>query len=284
MLPLTLLPLLSFFRTFTQPGKASVFAVFIAATLSLGTSPAVAESLQNTASAETAESTETAQFDFFSDAPIAEEELIVVPPAKTVWEDIVAPMALVVFFFLSCFLIKWFFPFKQTGMDFNLHDLPIAAQRGIGTAVILYGIALVFGGMVAHYKVGLSGDAPTYFAQMGEGKLMAFTHAHLFGFTTSFFIVGIPFSLHFNRLRVYQWIFPVGLIASLTDIISWWGMKYVSENFQYITWACGLIFSVCFMWMLIGLVRVLFFPKVKWFPDFINEDNQRRFKEENPPE
>lgn len=253
----------------TSSFRTSIFAAFVAFILSFGSSPALSEN---------------AEFDFFSDAPIAEEELVIVPPEKTAWEDIGAPIALVVFFFLSCFLINWFFPFKQTGgMTFDLHNLPIAAQRGIGTAVILYGIALVFGALEAHYQVSLHGDAPTYFANMGEGKLIAFTHAHLFGFTTSFFIIGIPFSLHFSRLRIYQWIFPVGLVASLTDIISWWGMKYVSDNFEYITWACGLIFSVCFMWMLIGLVRVLFFPKVRWLPDFINEDNQRRFKEENPP-
>ena len=40
--------------------------------------------------------------------------------------------------------------------------------------------------------------AEAYFAQMSLGKLVAFTHAHLFGFTTSFFIVGIPFSLIYD--------------------------------------------------------------------------------------
>lgn len=227
---------------------------------------------------------DTEDFNFFSDEPIAEENLIIVPPPKPAWMTIGGPIALMVFFFASCFILRWIFPFKQTGLEFNLHDLPIAAQRGIGVAVVLYGIALVFGGLEAHYQVELHGGATNYFEQMGLGKLIAFTHAHLFGFTTSFFIVGIPFSLHFNRLKVYQWIFPIGLIASLTDIISWWGIKYVSSNFEYITWGCGLVFSVCYMWMLIGLVRVLFFPSVKWFPDFINEDQQRIWKEKNPPE
>jgi len=224
-----------------------------------------------------------ADFDFFSDKPIAEESLIIVPPPKPAWMTIGAPLALVAFFFGACLIVHWVFPFRQTGLEFNLHDLPIAAQRGIGMAVVLYGIALVFGAMEAHYQVNLHGDAVAYFEQMGLGKLIAFTHAHLFGFTTSFFIIGIPFSLNFGRLKVYQWIFPIGLIASLTDIISWWGMKYVSANFEYITWGCGLVFTVCYMWMLIGLVRVLFFPRVKWFPDFISEDHQREWEENHPP-
>jgi len=224
-----------------------------------------------------------AEFDFFSDKPIAEETLIVLPPPKPKWMTIGGPLALVVFFFLMCWMIKTFFPFKQTGLAFNLHDLPIAAQRGIGMAVILYGIAFLFGGIEAHYQVNLHGDTSAYFDAMGMAKLIAFTHAHLFGFTTSFFVIGIPFSLHFNRLKIYQWIFPIGLLASLTDIISWWGIKFVSSNFEYITWACGTVFTVCYMWMLIGLVRVLFFPSVKWFPDFINDDQQRRWDEKNPP-
>jgi len=220
-------------------------------------------------------------FDFFSNEPIAEESLIIVPPENPAWMTIGGPIALVCFFFIACWLVRWLIPFKQTGLTFDLHDLPIAAQRGIGMAVVLYGIALFFGAWEAHYQVTLHGDAHAYFQQMGIGKLIAFTHAHLFGFTTSFFIVGIPFSLHFSRLKIYQWIFPIGLIASLTDIISWWGIKYVSPHFEYITWCCGLVFTVCYLWMLIGLVRVIFFPSVKWFPDFINEDQQRKWDEKN---
>jgi hypothetical protein len=222
---------------------------------------------------------EGTDFDFFSDEPIAEETLIIVPPPKPKWMTVGGPVALIAFFFFACFSVQRFVPFKQTDINFNLHSLPTAAQRGIGMAVILYGIALFFGGFEAHYQIGLHGSAELYFQQMGIGKLIAFTHAHLFGFTTSFFIIGIPFSLHFSRLKVYQWIFPVGLIASLTDIISWWGMKFISDNFEYITWFCGVIFSVCYIWMLIGLIRVIFFPNIKWFPDFISEDRQRRMDE-----
>jgi len=265
-------PLIPFFKTAAQPPRLnngmikSLFILLITSSLLLGASPIWANDTG---------------FDFFSDQPIAEETLIIVPPPKPAWMTIGGPIALVVFFFIACLIVNWLFPFKQTGLQFNLHDLPIAAQRGIGMAVVLYGIALFFGAMEAHYQVKLHGDAVSYFKQMGIGKLIAFTHAHLFGFTTSFFIVGIPFSLHFSRLKVYQWIFPIGLIASLIDIMSWWGMKYVSENFAYITWGCGLVFTVCYVWMLIGLVRVLFFPRVKWFPDLISEDHQRRWDEKN---
>lgn len=217
-------------------------------------------------------------FNFFSDQPIPEAAIVHVDPPKPAWMTIGGPVALLSFFFLLCLVVKWFIPYRETALRFDLHDLPVAAQRGIGMAVVLFGIAFCFGGLEVSYQMGLHGSAEAYFGQMSQGKLIAFTHAHLFGFTTSFFIIGIPFSLHFNRLKFYQWVFPVGLAASLTDIISWWGIKYVSGNFEYITFWCGLVFSVCYMWMLIGLIRVLFFPSVKWFPDFINEDRQKRWE------
>ncbi len=218
---------------------------------------------------------------FFGDQPIPQAALIHTPEPKPDWLLYGAPIALLGFFFCFCLIVKWLIPFKETDMHFDLHSLPVAAQRGIGMAVILFGIAFCFGGLEAHYQMTLHGSAEAYFAQMGVGKLIAFTHAHLFGFTTSFFIIGIPFSLHFNRLKIYQWIFPLGLAASLTDVMSWWGIKYVSPHFEYVTWWCGFVFSACYLWMLVALVRVLFFPHVKWFPDFINEDRQKQWDDEH---
>ena len=204
----------------------------------------------------------------FGETPVSETELVQVELPKPAWIQIGAPIALLAFFFGLVFTVFKMIPYKETALHFNLHDLPVAAQRGIGMSVIMFGISF--------YQIGLHGNAETYFQQMGLGKLIAITHAHLTGFTTSFFVIGIPFSLHFNRLKIYQLIFPLGLAASLTDIISWWGIKFISGNFEYITWWCGAVFSICYIWMLIGLVRIIFFPKVLWFPDFINDESLKK--------
>jgi hypothetical protein len=209
----------------------------------------------------------------FGETPIQESELIHTPPPKPEWLLIGAPIALLSFFFLLVFTVFKMIPYKETKLQFNLHDLPVAAQRGIGMAVILFGISFGFGGFEVYYQINLHGSAENYFGEMGLGKLIAITHAHLVGFTTSFFLIGIPFSLHFNRLRIYQYIFPLGLAASLTDVASWWGMKFISPNFEYITWWCGAVFGISYTWMLIGLVRIIFFPSIHWFPDFINDES-----------
>ena len=206
-------------------------------------------------------------FDFFSDQPVAASEIVQLPPEKPAWQTIGGPIALLAFFFALNLTIWRLVPFSSHSIDINLRNFPPAAKRGIAMAVVIFGIAFVFGASEISYQLNLHGSASAYFEQMSLGKLIAFSHAHLFGFTTSFFIVGIPFSLQFNQLKVYQWVFPVGLAASLTDVMSWWGIKYVSANFEWISLFCGLLFTISYLWMLVGLLRVLLFPEVIWGSD-----------------
>lgn len=206
-------------------------------------------------------------FDFFSDKPVQSEQVVELPPEKSKWITIGGPIALVGFFFFVLFLNWWTVPFSDHSVELNLRDLPPAAKRGIAMAVAIFGLAFCFGASEIWYQLTVHGSAEAYFAQMSLGKLIAFTHAHLFGFTTSFFIVGIPFSMQFNHIQSYQWVFPVGLSAALTDVVSWWGIKFLAPDFEYVSMFCGVLFSVTYVWMLIGLLRVLLFPEVIWASD-----------------
>lgn len=218
-------------------------------------------------------------FDFFSDKPVQDAQVVIVPPEKSGWLTIGTPAALVAFFFVLNFSIWWLVPFSGHRVDINLRDLPPAARRGIAMATVLFGIAFCFGASEIWYQLQLNGGTQAFFEQMSLGKLIVMTHAHLFGFTTSFFIIGIPFSLQFPHIRSYQWVFPVGLAASLTDVISWWGIKYISPNFEYVSMFCGLLFSISYMWMLIGLLRVLLFPNVIWASDKDREERLAQLRE-----
>jgi len=207
------------------------------------------------------------EFDFFSDAPVPSAEIVELPPEKSKWISYGGPLALFAFFFLVLAINWWTVPFSTHSIDINLRELPPAAKRGIALAVTMFGIAFCFGASEIWYQLRLHGSAEAYFAQMSLGKLIAFTHAHLFGFTTSFFIIGIPFSMQFNHIQSYQWVFPAGLAASLTDVASWWGIKFLSPNFEWVSMFCGIVFSISYLWMLIGLLRVLLFPEVIWASD-----------------
>jgi hypothetical protein len=206
-------------------------------------------------------------FDFFSDAPVASTDIVELPPPQSRWISVGGPLALIAFFFLLIGFFWWMVPFQAHTLDINLHRLPTGVKRGIAMATVLFGIAFAFGASEIWYQLRLHGTSEAYFAQMSMGKLIAFTHAHLFGFTTSFFIIGIPFSLQFNHLWPYQWVFPIGLSASLTDVMSWWGIKYLSPSFEWVSVFCGILFSLSYLYMLVGLLRVLLFPEVIWVTD-----------------
>lgn len=215
-------------------------------------------------------------FDFFSDEPIEALDVIELPPEKSAWIRIGGPLTLIGFFFFLLGVFWWLVPFKDHTVDINLHGMPTGVKRGIAMATVLFGIAFCFGASEIWYMLGVYGSAEAYFAQMSLGKLIAFTHAHLFGFTTAFFIIGIPFSLHFNHLWPYQWIFPIGLAASVTDVMSWWGIKYGHINFEWVSMFCGILFSLSYLYMLVGLLRVLLFPEVIWATD---KDREERLSE-----
>ena len=206
-------------------------------------------------------------FDFFSDAPVTSKDVVVVPPPESKWVTIGGPTGLLLFGALILWIVKVLIPFDKHSVDINLRNFPPAAKRGMALAVVLFGVAFTFGASQVWYQMQFFNSSAEYIASMSMGKLIVMTHAHLFGFTTAFFIVGIPFSMQFNHIRSYQWVFPIGLAASLTDVMSWWGIKYIDHSFEWVSMVCALLFSSTYLWMLVGLLRTLAFPEVIWASD-----------------
>ena len=177
------------------------------------------------------------------------------------------PIALAVLFFGIVLLNKLLVPFRASRESLSLHHYPTGVKRGLALAICLYAVAFLVGATEIPYQIHVYGSSREYFRQLSLGKMIAFTHAHLFGFTTEFLVIGVPFSMQFNHLSPYQWIFPIGLAACLVDVISWWGIRYVGQSFVVVSVVCGVLFSVCYLYMLVGLLRVLLFPQVVWRSD-----------------
>jgi hypothetical protein len=247
--------------------ELALASLFVAALFGVRGLSQVAAAAEAPSAAEQTAAPAGEDFDFFSDQPVQNAQVVQLPPETPKWISIGGPAALIAVFFLILGVFWWMVPFRDHTMDVNLHDLPTGVKRGIAMAAALFGFAFCFGASEIWYQLRLHGSAEAYFAQMSLGKLIAFTHAHLFGFTTSFFIIGIPFSLQFNHLRLYQWVFPIGLSASVTDVMSWWGIKFLSPNFEWVSMFCGILFSLSYLYMLVGLQRVLLFPEVIWRTD-----------------
>lgn len=233
----------------------------------LGAAPALAE-----------EGFDFGEGDFLADIEIVEEDLVAVPEPPGMLLTTVAPAGLILFFFFMIWLNKVTVPFKVSKEDLLLYHYPTGVKRGLAMALTMYGIAFAFGASLAFYQIHMNGSAEEYFANMSLGKLIAFTHAHLFGFTTSFLVIGVPFSMQFNHLRYYQIIFPIGLISALVDVMSWWGIKYIHINFEYVSIFCGIMFSLSYLYMLIALLRVLLFPHWILASDKDAKERRRKLK------
>ncbi len=193
--------------------------------------------------------------------------VVELPAAASPLFSVGGPIVLAVVFVLVLWIAKATVPFRASSESLTLYHYPTGVKRGLALALCLYGIAFLLGALDVVWMVGVYGSSEEYFRQMPIGEMLAFTHAHLFGFTTSFLVIGVPFSMQFNHLPSYQWIFPVGLAACFTDVVSWWGLKYVSGTFVTVSIVCGILFSACYLYMLVGLLRVLLFPEVVWPSD-----------------
>lgn len=205
---------------------------------------------------------------------LALDDLVEVPEPISPWLSLGGPLALTAFAVFLIVLVWWTVPFRHSRMSINLHDFSTGVKRGLAMAVTIYGIAFAFGASEIAVQLHYHGSAEEYFLNMSLAKLIAFTHAHLFGFTTSFLVIGVPFSMQFNHLWPYQWIFPLGLVAALVDVMSWWGIKYVAPSFELVSMGCGIVFSLTYLYMLIGILRVLLFPQVVWATDKDAEDRR----------
>ena len=89
------------------------------------------------------------KFDFFSDQPVQGAQVVELPPAKSRWLTVAAPLALGGFFFLLLGVFWWMVPFQAHTLDVNLHALPTGVKRGIAMSTVLFGIAFCFGGRSA---------------------------------------------------------------------------------------------------------------------------------------
>jgi hypothetical protein len=190
------------------------------------------------------------------------EGVVEVAAPKSRWLTVGGPIALVAMAVFILLFFKFTVPFTVSKVGLNLHHYPTGVKRGLAMAVVFFGIAFVFGASLLVYQLHINSSAEEYFRNMPLGKLIGFTHAHLFGWTTCFVVVGVPFSMQFHHIRVYQWLFPLGFTAAITDVFTWWGIKFISPNFEYVSYLCGIVFSLSFLYMLLALLRVILLPNV----------------------
>ena len=196
------------------------------------------------------------------------------PPPNPWWHDaleISGVIGLIIFFFASVVLVKKILPVSKKKRTYlSIKDFPPGIQRGIGYSTVLYGISFVLGFASTVYHLHINEGMVNYFKNMGLGKFFGVSHAHIFGLTTSFLIVGIPFTLKYPTNKIYQWFLPLGLTMVFVDVFGWWGVRFIGARFELISIVAGLTFGGLYLIMLIGLVVP--FKDIKLNIEFEDDD------------
>jgi hypothetical protein len=118
-----------------------------------------------------------------------------------------------------------------------------AKQERFLTVPVVFGICLaaMAGTGTVFYQTKIANPTvEEYFSLINIGRLLVITHVHLFGYSTMGFVLwtlgrrqGAAANPLFGRL--------IGLTvcAGVTDILSWWGVIYLSPSLRFLTFVMG---------------------------------------------
>lgn len=146
--------------------------------------------------------------------------------------------------------------------NFNLRQSPLGFKL-LSTAFLI-GLSLAQGlGMTMAFiqTTVVNTSAEEYFSYLKATKLVSLSHPHFFGYSTLYFLTGLLF-LFTKQPKAIKTILP-GLVvfAALLDIVSWWGIKYVSSKIEILSMLAGIVFVGGFLYMAIVIFYELWFRK-----------------------
>ncbi len=146
--------------------------------------------------------------------------------------------------------------------NFNLRKSPLGFKFLV--SVFLLGLSLAQGlGMTMAYiqtKV-VNTSAEEYFSYLKTTKLVSLSHPHFFGYATLYFLTGLLFLFSHQHKVIKTFLPGLVVLAALLDIISWWGIKYVSPQIEILTLGAGIIFGGGFFYMALVILYELWLRK-----------------------
>jgi len=146
--------------------------------------------------------------------------------------------------------------------NFNLRQSPLGFKLLSTAFLIGLSLAQSLGMTMAFIQTKVvNTSAEEYFSYLKATKLVSLSHPHFFGYSVLYFLTGVLF-LFTHQPKAIKTILP-GLVvfAALLDIVSWWGIKYVSPKIEIFTALAGIIFAGGFFYMALVIFYELWFRK-----------------------
>ena len=143
---------------------------------------------------------------------------------------------------LAVFAFIFFKSQKTWRSPLNLSSFPSSAKLAISLTLFSYGLVHILGLSEAYLVSTISfKTASEYFFYMKLAKLVATSHAHLFGHGTMYALTSGTFI--FSRIGERWKIAIIGLAlgAGLLDVPSWWAIKYGGGGYEIFSGLAGVM-------------------------------------------
>ena len=131
-----------------------------------------------------------------------------------------------------------------------IHNWPQGLKVALLPLLIAFGLTHVFSAASVVYNTTVANPSTlSYFETMGVSRLFSLSHAHLFAHATMYFLMALLVQFTGRGSFCTVWAPNLALWAGIFDVVSWWGLKKLSPNFEALSAVCGASFSVSFLVM-----------------------------------
>lgn len=144
----------------------------------------------------------------------------------------------------------------------RLWAFPASAKILITIVLFMFGLVHAFGLWDAYLQTHqVFESAEEYFGYMKVTKLISLSHPHLFGFALMYLLVGGLFILTTWSEAVKSFILAIPILSATFDVLSWWMIKMVSSDFEWLTIFTGVSFGTGFGVMALVILQEMWLGK-----------------------
>ena len=172
--------------------------------------------------------------------------------------DAVLPWGAVALFVLAIVFSVWIAK-RSKAPEPNWRPLstwPLALRAALWPLLTAFALTHAFAAGSVYYTTKIANPSTEgYFADIGVGRLLSLSHAHLFAHATMYFLMALLVQFTRSGRFARLWAPILALWSGVFDVFSWWGLKEVSSRFEVLSAFCGSSFSLAFVLMSFAILR-----------------------------
>lgn len=145
---------------------------------------------------------------------------------------------------------------------YQIKNAPALFKLSLLPTILAFALTHVFSAISVYYNTKIiNPSTEIYFQALGVGRLSSLSHAHFFAHATMYFIMAVLVQMAEGCIFSTVVAPLLALWSGIFDVVSWWGIKLISPNFEYLSMLTGMSFSLSFIFMASRILKAAFFDK-----------------------